>query len=142
MSRPLGATEKCKAVLAIWTERRRVSEICWYLAVAKPRYRWNAGRSRRWRRMLLGLENSSRQEKCPAMNGRVEEVLPDCQSSLPEENDGQEQTNTEPAGAESGGRPQAGRNHFQGKKRPLQRHGRGLRAWRLTISGRIRDLQQ
>ncbi len=62
----------------------------------------------------------------------VEEVLPDCQTSLPEENDGQEKTDTEPAGAERGGRPQTGGNHFQGKKRPLQRHGRGLRAWRLA----------
>lgn len=71
--RSIPATEKCKAVLAIWTERRSVSEICRELAVARVQVeRWQ---EQAMEAMLLGLESSSRQEKCPALNGRLEKLL-------------------------------------------------------------------
>lgn len=68
-----GAMEKCRAVLSVWTERRKPSEICRELSVP-----WMAlahWQKRAMEGMLQALEPRVRLEKGPALSPRLQAML-------------------------------------------------------------------
>lgn len=68
-----GAMEKCRAVLSIWTERRRPSEICRELSV--PWMVIAQWQKRAIEGMLQALEPRVRLEKGPALSPRLQAML-------------------------------------------------------------------
>jgi hypothetical protein len=68
-----GATEKCRAVLSIWTERRRPSEICRELSI--PWMVLTHWQKRAMEGMLQALEPRVRLEKGPALAPRLQAML-------------------------------------------------------------------
>jgi transposase-like protein len=67
------AQEKCRAVLSVWTERRKPGEICRELGVA-----WtllNHWQARAMEGMLLALQPRARVEKGVALNPRLAVLL-------------------------------------------------------------------
>ena len=68
-----GAMEKCRAVLSIWTERRRPAEICRELSV--PWMVLSQWQRRAMEGMLQALEPRVRLEKGPALSPRLQAML-------------------------------------------------------------------
>ncbi len=76
-----GAMEKCRAVLSIWTERRRPAEICRELSV--PWMVLSQWQKRAMEGMLQALEPRVRLEKGPALSPRLQAMLEKKRLSLP-----------------------------------------------------------
>lgn len=68
-----GAMEKCRAVLSVWTERRKPSEICRELRV--PWMVLSQWQKRAMEGMLHALEPRVRLEKGPALSPRLQAML-------------------------------------------------------------------
>ncbi len=68
-----GAMEKCRAVLSIWTERRKPSEICRELSI--PWMVIAQWQKRAMEGMLQALEPRVRLEKGPALSSRLQAML-------------------------------------------------------------------
>jgi len=68
-----GAMDKCRAVLSIWTERRKPSEICRELSV--PWVALPYWQKRAMEGMLQALEPRVRLEKGPALSPRLQAML-------------------------------------------------------------------
>jgi hypothetical protein len=68
-----GAMEKCRAVLSIWTERRKPSEICRELSI--PWMVLTHWQTRAMEGMLQALEPRVRLEKGPALSPRLQAML-------------------------------------------------------------------
>jgi hypothetical protein len=68
-----GAMEKCKAVLSIWTERRKPSEICREMSI--PWMALSYWQKRAMEGMLQALEPRVRLEKGPALSPRLQTML-------------------------------------------------------------------
>ncbi len=68
-----GAMEKCRAVLSIWTERRKPSEICRELSI--PWMVLTHWQKRAMEGMLQALEPRVRLEKGPALSPRLQAML-------------------------------------------------------------------
>ena len=68
-----GAMEKCKAVLSIWTERRKPGEVCRELQV--PWMAISYWQKRAMEGMLQALEPRVRLEKGPALPPRLQAFL-------------------------------------------------------------------
>jgi transposase-like protein len=71
--RRFSAIEKSKAVLAVWNERRTVTEMCEELSLS-------SGQFSKWQNlamegMLSALESRRDQEKPPPLNSRLERLL-------------------------------------------------------------------
>jgi hypothetical protein len=67
------AMEKCRAVLSIWTERRRPGEVCRELSV--PWMVLAQWQKRAMEGMLQALEPRVRLEKGPALSPRLQSML-------------------------------------------------------------------
>jgi hypothetical protein len=70
---PLSAVERTKAVLSVWAERRKPSEICRSLNV-----KWAVLRNwedRALQGMLQALEPRMRKDRAPALSNRLEKLL-------------------------------------------------------------------
>lgn len=76
-----GAMEKCRAVLSIWTERRKPSEICRELSV--PWMVLTQWQKRAMEGMLQALEPRVRLEKGPALSPRLMTMLEKKRLMLP-----------------------------------------------------------
>jgi hypothetical protein len=75
-SRPLtayGAMEKCRAVLSIWTERRKPAEVCRELSI--PWMLLSNWQKRAMEGMLQALEPRVRLDKGPALSPRLQALL-------------------------------------------------------------------
>jgi hypothetical protein len=68
-----GALEKCKAVLSIWTERRKPVEICRELSI--PWMVLSQWQKRAMEGMLQALEPRVSLEKGPALSPRLQAML-------------------------------------------------------------------
>ena len=68
-----GAMEKCRAVLAVWTERRRPAEVCRELGI--PWMVLSEWQKRAMEGMLQALEPRVRLEKGPALSPRLQAML-------------------------------------------------------------------
>lgn len=68
-----GATEKCRAVLSIWTERRKPSEICREMSI--PWMVIAQWQKRAMEGMLQALEPRVRLENGPALSPRLQAML-------------------------------------------------------------------
>ena len=68
-----GAMEKCKAVLSIWTERRRPAEICRELSI--PWMVLSQWQKRAMEGMLQALEPRVSLERGPALSPRLQTML-------------------------------------------------------------------
>lgn len=68
-----GAMEKCRAVLSIWTERRRPGEVCRELSI--PWMVLTQWQKRAMEGMLQALEPRVRLEKGPALSPRLMTML-------------------------------------------------------------------
>ncbi len=68
-----GAMEKCKAVLSIWTERRRPAEICRELSI--PWMVLAHWQKRAMEGMLQALESRVSLDKGPALSPRLQALL-------------------------------------------------------------------
>jgi hypothetical protein len=68
-----GAMEKCRAVLSIWTERRRPSEVCRELTI--PWMVIAQWQKRAMEGMLQALEPRVRLDKGPALSPRLQKML-------------------------------------------------------------------
>lgn len=68
-----GAMEKCRAILSIWTERRRPSEVCRELTI--PWMVLAQWQKRAMEGMLQALEPRVRLEKGPALSPRLQTML-------------------------------------------------------------------
>lgn len=68
-----GAMEKCRAVLSIWTERRRPSEICRELSI--PWMVLTHWQKRAMEGMLQALEARVSLDKGPALSPRLQTML-------------------------------------------------------------------
>ena len=68
-----GATEKCRAVLSIWTERRKPSEVCREMSI--PWMVLTQWQKRAMEGMLQALEPRVRLEKGPALSPRLQTML-------------------------------------------------------------------
>jgi hypothetical protein len=68
-----GAMEKCRAVLSIWTERRKPSEVCRELSV--PWMVLSQWQKRAMEGMLQALEPRVSLEKGPALSARLQAML-------------------------------------------------------------------
>jgi hypothetical protein len=68
-----GAVEKCRAVLSIWTERRKPSEICREMSV--PWVALSYWQKRAMEGMLQALEPRVRLENGPALSPRLQAML-------------------------------------------------------------------
>lgn len=68
-----GAMEKCKAVLSVWTERRRPVEVCRELSI--PGMMLSQWQSRAIEGMLQALEPRVNLEKGPALSPRLQKML-------------------------------------------------------------------
>ncbi len=76
-----GAMEKCKAVLSVWTERRKPSEICREMGV--PWMLLSNWQTRAMEGMLQALEPRVRLEKGPALSPRLQAMLEKKRLTLP-----------------------------------------------------------
>lgn len=68
-----GAMEKCQAVLSVWTERRRPSEICRELSI--PSMVFAQWQKRAIEGMLQALEPRVSLDKGPALSPRLQAML-------------------------------------------------------------------
>jgi hypothetical protein len=68
-----GAMEKCKAVLSVWTERRRPAEICRELSI--PWMVLSHWQKRAMEGMLQALETRVRLDRGPALSPRLQAML-------------------------------------------------------------------
>jgi len=68
-----GAMEKCRAVLAVWTERRRPAEVCRELGV--PWMVLSEWQKRAMEGMLQALEPRVSLDKGPALSHRLQAML-------------------------------------------------------------------
>jgi hypothetical protein len=68
-----GAMEKCKAVLSVWTERRRPAEICKELSI--PWMVLSEWQNRAMEGMLQALEPRVNLEKGPALSPRLQTMM-------------------------------------------------------------------
>ena len=68
-----GAMEKCRAVLSIWTERRKPSEVCREMSI--PWMVLTQWQKRAMEGMLQALEPRVRLEKGPALSPRLQTML-------------------------------------------------------------------
>lgn len=68
-----GAMEKCRAVLSVWTERRRPGEICRELQI--PWMVFSQWQRRAMEGMLQALEPRVSLEKGPALSARLQAML-------------------------------------------------------------------
>lgn len=68
-----GAMEKCRAVLSIWTERRKPSEVCRELSV--PWMVLSQWQKRAMEGMLQALEPRVSLDKGPALSRRLQAML-------------------------------------------------------------------
>lgn len=68
-----GAMEKCKAVLSIWTERRKPGEVCREMSI--PWMALSYWQKRAMEGMLQALEPRVRLEKGPALSPRLQTML-------------------------------------------------------------------
>jgi hypothetical protein len=76
MKRPVtayGAMEKCRAVLSIWTERRRPAEVCRELSI--PWMLLSNWQKRAMEGILQALEPKVRLDKGPALSPRLQAML-------------------------------------------------------------------
>lgn len=76
-----GAMEKCRAVLAVWTERRRPAEICRELGV--PWMVLAQWQKRAMEGMLQALEPRVSLDKGPALSPRLQTLLEKKRQTLP-----------------------------------------------------------
>ena len=68
-----GAMERCRAVLSIWTERRKPAEVCRELAITeKVLSHWE---TRALSGMLTALEAPTRREPGPALSPKLERLV-------------------------------------------------------------------
>ena len=71
--RTFTAEEKCRAVLSVWTERRKSSEVCRELQVAWMQFcKWQ---DLALQGILGALETKKDQIKCPPLGGRLAKLL-------------------------------------------------------------------
>jgi hypothetical protein len=68
-----GAMEKCRAVLAVWTERRKPAEICREMQI--PWMVLAQWQKRAMEGMLQALEPRARLDKGPALSPRLQTLL-------------------------------------------------------------------
>lgn len=68
-----GAMEKCRAVLSVWTERRRPAEVCRELSI--PWMLLSLWQKRAMEGMLQALEPRVRLDKGPALSPRLQALL-------------------------------------------------------------------
>ena len=68
-----GAMEKCRAVLAVWTERQRPAEVCRKLGV--PWMVLSEWQKRAMEGMLQALEPRVKLDKGPALSPRLQAML-------------------------------------------------------------------
>jgi hypothetical protein len=68
-----GAMEKCKAVLSVWTERRRPAEICREMSI--PWMMLSQWQKRAMEGMLQALEPRVSLDKGPALSRRLQSML-------------------------------------------------------------------
>ena len=68
-----GAMEKCKAVLSVWTEKRRPAEVCRELSI--PWMILSHWQKRAMEGMLQALEPRVSLEKGPALSHRLQSML-------------------------------------------------------------------
>lgn len=71
--RPFTPMEKCKAVLSVWSERRKPSDICRELAITWMQF--NQWQKQALKGIFLALETKKDQVKCPALGSRLEKLL-------------------------------------------------------------------
>jgi transposase-like protein len=76
-----GAMEKCQAVLAVWTERRKPAEVCRDLGV--PWMVLSEWQKRAMEGMLQALEPRVRLDKGPALSPRLQAMLEKKRQTLP-----------------------------------------------------------
>ena len=76
-----GAMEKCRAVLSVWTERRKPSEICREMSI--PWMLLSNWQTRAMEGMLQALEPWVRLEKGPALSPRLQAMLEKKRLTLP-----------------------------------------------------------
>lgn len=79
-----GAMEKCRAVLEVWTERRRPAEVCRELGV--PWMVLAQWQKRAMEGMLQALEPRVRLDKGPALSPRLQAMLEKKRMTLPVQN--------------------------------------------------------
>lgn len=79
-----GAMEKCRAVLAVWTERRRPAEVCRELGV--PWMVISEWQKRAMEGMLQALEPRVSLDKGPALSPRLQAMLEKKRLTLPAQN--------------------------------------------------------
>ena len=79
-----GAMEKCRAVLSIWTERRRPAEICRELGI--PWMVLSQWQKRAMEGMLQALEPRVKLDKGPALSPRLQTLLEKKRLTLPAQN--------------------------------------------------------
>ena len=77
-----GAMEKCRAVLAVWTERRRPAEVCRELGI--PWMVLSEWQKRAMEGMLQALEPRVSLEKGQALSPRLQALLEKKRLSLPQ----------------------------------------------------------
>jgi hypothetical protein len=68
-----GAMEKCRAVLSVWTERRKPAEVCRELSI--PWMALSLWQKRAMEGMLQALEPRVRLDKGPALSSRLQSLL-------------------------------------------------------------------
>ena len=76
-----GATTKCRAVLAVWTERRRPAEVCRELGI--PWMVLSQWQKRALEGMLQALEPRVILDKGPALSPRLQAMLEKKRLTLP-----------------------------------------------------------
>jgi transposase-like protein len=76
-----GAMEKCRAVLAVWTERRRPAEVCRELGI--PWMVLSEWQKRAMEGMLQALEPRVKLGKGPALSPRLQSMLAKKRLTLP-----------------------------------------------------------
>ena len=67
------ALEKCRAVLALWTERRTMTELCKELSVNWTQL--DTWQNKALEGMLIALEARRKEERQPALNSRLQKLL-------------------------------------------------------------------
>lgn len=76
-----GAMEKCRAVLAVWTERRRPAEVCRELGI--PWMVLSQWQKRAMEGMLQALEPRVKLDTGPALSPRLQMMLEKKRQTLP-----------------------------------------------------------
>lgn len=79
-----GAMEKCRAVLAVWTERRKPAEICREMQI--PWMVLEQWQKRAMEGMLQALEPRVSLDKGPALSPRLQAMLEKKRLTLPAQN--------------------------------------------------------